>query len=545
MHIASRAHTAIRWILLHAIVAAFALPCSAQDKNGVSPNTISLPSGPGSIEGFGDAFQPMLNSGSSRYSLNITFPVGTAGNTPEFSLQYDSGSGNGIAGIGWSAEPASISRQVDKGIPRYVDLANGRDDDSDGEIDELDELDVFLGLDGEELVNVSENVYRARIERNFLRYRRVNESWLVDLKDGTVLEFGTSSESRVSDPIDGSHIYRWFLNKRTDPNGNTIEYFYSALAGSDNRKYVREIRYGPGSPPQPVFYFAKFTYEARPDWRKDFRSGFLIKTAHRLKKIDIGIQGTTPEHCAVGDWNQDSVDDALISRYILEYTAAFPKSSHLSRITRYGADGVNYLPPIRFSYASFSPSQDINAANAIIGSTNAPSVVMDNDLVDLVDLNRDGLADILHTDFYGSTHFCSLNLGEDPEDTGTILWSGQKNVSSDDGLALNLHLAEDQINLADMDGDGLADLVQTTLTGDVFYYGNTGEISWKTRKQMSIQESAPPAPAASKDVITADMDFDKRMDVVKSSESGYTIWFNLAEGQYSSKVISSGASYLG
>ena len=29
----------------------------AADKNGVSPNAISLPSGPGSIEGLGDSFQ--------------------------------------------------------------------------------------------------------------------------------------------------------------------------------------------------------------------------------------------------------------------------------------------------------------------------------------------------------------------------------------------------------------------------------------------------------------------------------------------------------
>jgi hypothetical protein len=39
------------------------------DKNGVSPNTVSLPSGPGSIDGLGESFQPMLNTGSARYCL--------------------------------------------------------------------------------------------------------------------------------------------------------------------------------------------------------------------------------------------------------------------------------------------------------------------------------------------------------------------------------------------------------------------------------------------------------------------------------------------
>ena len=39
---------------------------TAQDKSGVSPSTISRPSGPGSLEGLGDAFQPALNTGSGR-----------------------------------------------------------------------------------------------------------------------------------------------------------------------------------------------------------------------------------------------------------------------------------------------------------------------------------------------------------------------------------------------------------------------------------------------------------------------------------------------
>ena len=34
----------------------------AADKSGVSPNTISLPKGPGSIEGLGESFQPTLNT---------------------------------------------------------------------------------------------------------------------------------------------------------------------------------------------------------------------------------------------------------------------------------------------------------------------------------------------------------------------------------------------------------------------------------------------------------------------------------------------------
>ena len=75
--------------------------CMADDKIGVSPNTISLPSGPGSIEGLDESFQPMLNTGSTRYSVKITLPPGAGGHTPGLTLNYERGKGNGPAGIGW------------------------------------------------------------------------------------------------------------------------------------------------------------------------------------------------------------------------------------------------------------------------------------------------------------------------------------------------------------------------------------------------------------------------------------------------------------
>jgi RHS repeat-associated protein len=62
---------------------------------------------------------------------------------------------------------------------------------------------------------------------------------------------------------------------------------------------------------------------------------------------------------------------------------------------------------------------------------------------------------------------------------------------------------------------------------------------------MSIQKTAPPAPFTNDDVETSDLDFDKRMDVVQSTDAGYTVWFNVEEGKYSRKVQTGGASYQG
>ena len=515
----------------------------AEDKNGVSPHTISLPSGPGSIEGLGESFQPMLNTGTSRYHLTLPLPAAPAGNTPSLIARYDSGEGYGFAGLGWSYGPKGIRRQLDKGLPLFVDNDNNIDDDHDRIVDEPDEKDIFIGPDGEELVDLGNGNYRARIEGNFARYRKIGSHWEVDLKNGTLLVYGSSPTSQIAS-ADHSRVYEWLLERQTDVNGNTIEYLYSAYPGSDNQKYLKEIRYGPGAPPWSTYYFVSFTYEDRPDWRKDFRRGFLVKTTKRLATVHVGIQGVQPDQCSPGDFNNDTVADALIRRYSFSYNndATF---SHLTKITLYGADNNNYLPPLSFDYTIPSPAAQMSAEAAIITSTNAPETLMDSGLAEFIDMNRDGLPDILITDLYGNAHTCYLNAGEiRVENNKTIFWSNGRLLDSDDSLAFPLHLVEDTISLSDMNGDGISDLVHTPLSNEVFYFANRGDLSWGPQQRMSIQEAPPPAPYSSEKIISGDFDFNKRMDVLQTSSTGYSLWLNYEDGKYSSKLHSDGAVHL-
>src|SRR4051812_17541989 len=83
-------------------VVLLALVAVASDKNGVGLEKISLPSGPGSVEGLGDAFEPQFNTGTSSYSVKIASPPGVAGVQPNMLLRYNAGSGTGHYGIAWS-----------------------------------------------------------------------------------------------------------------------------------------------------------------------------------------------------------------------------------------------------------------------------------------------------------------------------------------------------------------------------------------------------------------------------------------------------------
>jgi RHS repeat-associated protein len=516
---------------------------NGDDKNGVSPKTISLPSGPGSIEGLGESFQPSLNTGSAQYSIGIQVPPGTNGHKPAIVLKYDSGFGSGSLGLGWSIDPGSITRQTDKGLPLYVDGANGSDDDHDGVVDEIDELDTFIDSSAEELVPLENGSFRTKIETNFNKYLRSDDHWIAYLKNGIRLEYGISTLARVTDST-GAKTFRWLLEKSTDTNGNTIKYYYTAFPGSENQKYLRMICYGPGGDPWDVFYFVYLIYEDRPDWRKDFRSGFVVRTGKRLKQINVGIHGSTPAGCSPGDWNNDGISDALIRQYRFAYEGDSSTCSFLSSVTQVGSDANTALPAISFGYSGFEPNDVVSASDQVIDSNNAPFAVMDNDSVDLVDLNSDSLPDILKTDFAGGSHTAYINRGVRNGPGGqAISWDSGCIVSSADGFASGLTLSDQRVHLADMDGNGRSDLVYTSPWNEVSYHCNRGDLSWGQRTYMRIEDTSPPSPFDDDDAEISDLDFDKRIDVVKSTPSGYSVWFNLQDGQYSREVRTDGAIY--
>ncbi|OQX02778.1 MAG: hypothetical protein BWK80_57160 [Desulfobacteraceae bacterium IS3] len=128
---------------------------AAGGKSGVSPQVISLPRGPASIEGLGESFEPQLNTGTAAYSIPLNLPK-IRGTSPGLVLEYNSGYGNGAIGMGWRLNIPFIQRQTDKGLPLYNDA------------------DTFIESGGEELVSVdSQGTYRCKNESSFIEYRKL------------------------------------------------------------------------------------------------------------------------------------------------------------------------------------------------------------------------------------------------------------------------------------------------------------------------------------------------------------------------------------
>src|SRR5512136_147571 len=91
--------------------------------------SISLPKGGGALRGIGEKFAANPVTGTASFTVPIQTSPGRANFGPQLNLAYDSGSGNGPYGFGWSLGLPSVTRKTDKGLPRYQDA---------------DESDVFI-----------------------------------------------------------------------------------------------------------------------------------------------------------------------------------------------------------------------------------------------------------------------------------------------------------------------------------------------------------------------------------------------------------------
>jgi len=66
-----------------------------------------------------EKFQVEPSTGTAGLTIPIDVPRGRKGIQPNFTLAYNSSSGNSILGVGWSLELGSIQRSTKRGIPKY------------------------------------------------------------------------------------------------------------------------------------------------------------------------------------------------------------------------------------------------------------------------------------------------------------------------------------------------------------------------------------------------------------------------------------------
>ena len=310
------------------------------------PAAISLPKGGGAIKGISEKFSANPVTGTSSFSISL--PVSPArGLEPQLSLNYDSGSGNGPFGLGWSLGLPSISRKTAKGLPQYSDLKDSDTYVLSGAEDLVPLLEERNGnwqavTADKALAGVIWEVklYRPRIESAFTLIERWRNPvsgivwWRTTTGNNVTAVFGYHSTARVADPAHPERIFKWLIDCSYDDKGHYTQYVYKSedmrgvdhdLAYERHRKthpvtqtYLKRVCYGIKKPHhllyenidevlekpftqddfhfQTVFDYGEHTqaepaadedteWNVRHDAFSYYRAGFEIRTYRRCKRV--------------------------------------------------------------------------------------------------------------------------------------------------------------------------------------------------------------------------------------------------------------------
>jgi Salmonella virulence plasmid 65kDa B protein len=303
--------------------------------------SVSLPKSGGAIRGLGEKVSINAANGTAGMSLPLPLSSGRSGFTPALRLSYDSASGNGIFGFGWSLDTPAITRKTDKRLPQYCDS---------------DESDVFILSGAEDLVPILDATgarktqvrtvygtnfkiayYRPRIEGTFAGIERWVAAdtglthWRSISRDNVSTLYGYDAASRVANPADATQTFSWNISRSWDDKGNVVVYSYANEdsagltqfpAHEANRTpatraaqtYLTTIQYGNTTPyfpkwdaasevPPPsnwmfsvVLDYGNHTaapptpqpdqpWPLRPDPFSSYRSGFEVRTYRRVQRV--------------------------------------------------------------------------------------------------------------------------------------------------------------------------------------------------------------------------------------------------------------------
>ncbi|MDD5540426.1 MAG: SpvB/TcaC N-terminal domain-containing protein [Candidatus Marinimicrobia bacterium] len=226
---------------------------------------------------------PDLLTGAFSHSFPITVPPGRKGMQPSISLVYRSSNANSWLGVGFDLKPGQIVRSTRLGVPAYDDTK--------------DTFYLITDAGTTELVHLVDNLYQAKVESSFTRfYKEADGSWKALGKDGSVLRFGETDESREAG---WRGIFSWYLTKAVDVNGNDVKYDYSKNSG---KTYLMRVTYTGNENAGVVGKnTVDFILEDRADHIFSYISGTKIETAKRLKEIQAKCHGD------------------LVWRYVIEY----------------------------------------------------------------------------------------------------------------------------------------------------------------------------------------------------------------------------------
>ncbi len=518
-----------------------AAPAAAPDRAAVSSHAIALPQGQGKVEGLGESFSVQASTGIATFAVPIPVPPARGAVDPAFSLHYKTSGGAGLAGIGWDMGVPFIARETNKGVPRY--------DDRPGIFHPEQDRFVFGG--GQALVPICVIVvdncaevttgerfpawadgwqyFRSAVEGGYQRFFWApnGRTWRVQEQSGNTWELGEPLEDAPdtsaieADPEHPTHIYKWNVARQYDPEGgtqgqakptprNAVRYRYFH---KDGAAYLEDVYYTNPATAVDTGDLASygvhvhFAYETRPDATTSFRTGYRVRMDQRITRVDV-----TTKPFDAGGGNAVAMPRVVLRRVHLTYDPAYHQSYLLGVQAEgrepvpatEGADGLlpptsgERLPAMRLTYTHVGPAAIDGfepfdtQERPIVG---APSLPFSDPNVTLMDVDQDGLPDMVHADpsryrALGIPSFGWFKNGQN----GT---QGRFSSAIPLGLGLlgsdqpsDLRFSAPNVAALDLDGNGIVDffhLPPFATSARVYTLQNTGTFgaNWQLKGRTS------------------------------------------------------------
>lgn len=533
--------------------------------NSIEMPSIALPKGGGALKGIDEKFSVNAVNGTASFSIPLPFSQ-ARGASPSLALTYNSGSGNGVFGLGWNLNLSSIKRKTDKKLPQYFD-----DEDSD----------IFLFSEAEDLVpefkkdedgsfskdsngnylikkiNSTDGLftiqfYKPRIEGLFARIEKWSHitsgaiKWRVITKENVTTLFGWSSNTIIVDPQNANRIFQWLPEFVFDDKGNCTHYLYKkednkgfnpSLMHNKNRSengnitytnlYLEKVLYGNKRPYknfndaypnandymfQTVFdhgeYDANAPYGKIKDWDfradafSEYKSGFEIRTTRLCKRVLL-----------FHSFTELPGGSALVKSLNFEYDTASEKNfTFLKAITPYGyikkPDGSytsKNLPAIEFEYQSHAWNKEVKTIES--EDLVHDPIGLDEAEYQFTDLFNEGLSGILTEQ--GSGWYYKYNLGNGKFERAKLVSPKPSFV----GLG-------SQLQLMDLDADGGKQIVNLN-NEPKGYYELSDEEEWQAFRSF---EHLPNINMSDANTRMLDLNGDGKPDILITEDQVLT-WY--------------------
>lgn len=536
--------------------------------NAIEVPSLSLPKGGGAIKGIDETFTVNAVNGTAAFAVPLPFSS-ARGASPALSLSYNSGTGNGIFGLGWDLGLPAIKRKTDKGLPQYHDAADSdiylfsEAEDLVPEFKKEADGSFAAGADGGYQLHENDtpdglytiSYFKPRLEGLFARMERWTEKtsgrirWRIITRDNLTTLFGWSSDATIADPRHANRIYAWLPEFSFDDKGNCTRYVYKKedAAGLDrtllhnrNRiapagitytnRYLEKILYGNISPYkkfgdpfppeadfmfQTVFDFGEYDpnppflkvkdWDYRPDAFSDYKPGFEIRTTRLCKRVLL-----------FHHFPELPGGSALVKSTDFDYdTSSGLSFTFLKSLTTSGyikkADGgytQKRLPALELAYQQPEWNKEVKSISA--GDVVHAPAGLDEPHYQFTDLFNEGLSGILSEQATG--WYYKHNLGDGKFGEATLV-SPKPSFS---GLG-------EKMQLVDLDADGGKQLVSYDREPKGYFELNE-ENEWQ---EFRAFHALPDIDFGDKNTRMLDLDGDGKPEVLITEDNIFT-WYRSA-----------------